>query len=216
MKISILLVDDHRLLLDGLKVSLNSKRDWDVIDIASNGLEAIKFAKKLKPDIVILDISMPEMNGIEAARRIKVDSPKTKIIMLSMHLDRRFITESLKAGARGYILKDSAFQEVVEAITEVLKGELFFSRKIHDMVMTDYIRLIKESDAPPFSDLSAREKEVLQMIAEGNTTKEIASALFVSVKTIESHRKRVMDKLNIHSIAGLTKYAIREGITQLE
>ena len=215
MKISILLVDDHRLLLDGLRVSLNSKCGWDVVDTASNGLEASRLAKKLKPDIVILDISMPEMNGIEAARRIKADSPKTKIIMLSMHLDRRFITESLKAGAAGYLLKDSAFQEVVEAITEVLKGELFFSRKIHDMVMTDYVRLIKENDAPPFSDLSAREREVLQMLAEGNTTKEIASALFVSVKTIESHRKQIMDKLNIHSIAGLTKYAIREGITQL-
>ena len=215
MKISILLADDHRLLLDGLRVSLNSKRDWDVVDTASNGLEASRLAKKLKPDIVILDISMPKMNGIEAARRIKADSPKTKIIMLSMHLDRRFITESLKAGAAGYLLKDSAFQEVVEAITEVLKGELFFSRKIHDMVMTDYVRLIKENAAPPFSDLSAREREVLQMLAEGNTTKEIASALFVSVKTIESHRKQIMDKLNIHSIAGLTKYAIREGITQL-
>ena len=215
MKISILLVDDHRLLLDGLRVSLNSKPGWDVVDTASNGLEASRLAKKLKPDIVILDISMPKMNGIEAARRIKADSPKTRIIMLSMHLDRRFITESLKAGAAGYLLKDSAFQEVVEAITEVLKGELFFSRKIHDMVMTDYVRLIKENDAPPFSDLSTREREVLQMLAEGNTTKEIASALFVSVKTIESHRKQIMDKLNIHSIAGLTKYAIREGITQL-
>ena len=212
----ILLADDHKLLIDGLRPLLERHRDIEVVGVASDGLEAVRLASELKPDIVLMDISMPRMNGVDAARNILRDAPETKVVMLSMHADRRFIQAALRTGARGYILKESAAQEVIEAIKVVQQGQIFFSHSVRDQVLNDYVdRLRDDSESAP-SPLSGREREVLQMLAEGKTTKDIAELLHVSVKTVETHRKQIMDKLDLHSIAELTKYAIREGLTQLE
>jgi DNA-binding NarL/FixJ family response regulator len=212
----VLLADDHRLLVDGLRPLLESRGNVQVVGVAKDGLEAVDLASKRKPDIVILDISMPRLNGIDAARQILRNRPGTKIIMLSMHSDRRYIQESLQAGARGYILKESAAKEVIEAVEVVQRGELYFSRSVRDEVLQDYVDLIRGSKGASPSPLSPREREVLQLLAEGKSTKDMADILNVSVKTIESHRKQIMDKLGLRSVAELTKYAIREGLTQLE
>jgi two-component system response regulator NreC len=212
----ILLADDHRLLVDGLRPLLESQESVEVVGVAADGMEAVELASKLRPDIIILDISMPRLNGIDAARQILRDMPETKIIMLSMHADRRYIQESLRAGACGYILKESAAGEVINALEVVQKGELFFSQSLRDKVLHEYAELIRVGDGSRSSPLSPREREVLQLLAEGKSTKDMAGILNVSVKTIESHRKQIMDKLGLHTIAELTKYAIREGLTQLD
>lgn len=214
--IKILLADDHKLLIDGLRPLLERQKQMEVVGIAKDGLEAVELATRLRPDIILLDISMPRLNGIDAARKILRDCPETKIIMLSMHADRRYIQESIRIGAGGYILKESAAGEVIAAIEDVQKGEFFFSRSVGNQVLHEYVEWIREGDNSSFSPLSIREREVLQLLAEGKSTKDIAGLLNVSVKTIESHRKQVMDKLDLHSIAELTKYAIREGLTQLD
>ncbi len=214
--IKILLADDHRLLIEGLRPLLEKQGNIKVVGIAMDGLEAIDLTLKHKPDIILLDISMPRLNGIDAARKILAERPDTKIIMLSMHADKRYIQTALQIGARGYILKESAAQEVIEAIDSVNKGELFFSLSVRDQVLRDYVKWIRDNRNITESPLSGREREVLQLLAEGKSTKDIAALLYVSVKTIESHRKQIMDKLNLHSIAELTKYAIREGLTRLE
>jgi DNA-binding NarL/FixJ family response regulator len=216
MKTKILLADDHQLLLDGLRPLLDGYVDIDVVGVAKDGMQAVELARSLNPDIVLLDISMPQLNGIDAARRILQDSPDIKIIMLSMHSDRQFVHESLRNGARGYVLKESAFQDVAEAVLAVLRGELYLSPALRDRALTDYVEHLKQSDQPPSVPLTGREREVLQLIAEGNSTKQTADLLSVSVKTVESHRKQIMDKLNLHSIAEITKYAIRHGLTQLD
>lgn len=212
----ILLADDHKLLIDGLRSVLDQQRDMEVVGVAKDGIEAAELAAKLKPEVILLDVSMPRMNGIDAARNILRDLPDIRIIMISMHADRKFIQESLRVGARGYILKESAAQEVIQAVGAVCKGELFFSRSVRDQVLRDYVDWIREGDAASQSPLSGREREVLQILAEGKSTKDVAALLNVSVKTIETHRKQIMDKLGLHSIAELTKYAIREGLTPLE
>ncbi|MFH2049502.1 MAG: response regulator transcription factor [bacterium] len=214
--IKILIADDHKLLIDGLHSLLEKYKDISVIGVAKDGLEAVDLAAKHKPDIILMDISMPNLNGIDAAKIIIRDLPETKIIMLSMHADRRYIQESIRIGACGYILKESAAQEVIKAIQEVQRGELFFSQTVRDKVLHEYIEWVREGDNSSFSPLSIREREVLQLITEGNSTKDVAGILSISVKTVESHRKQIMDKLNLHSIAELTKYAIREGLTQLD
>ena len=214
--IRVILADDHKLLIDALRPLLERQKNVEVVGVASDGIEAVELALQKKPDIALLDISMPKLNGINAARQILRTLPKTGTIMLSMHADRRYIQESLRVGARGYILKESAASEVFEAILEVQKGELFLSHAVRDQVLHDYVEWIRETEESPSSPLSVREREVLQLIAEGKSTKEVAQILSISVKTIESHRKQIMDKLDIHSIAELTKYAIREGFTPLE
>ena len=214
--IKILIADDHKLLVDGLRSLLEKQKNIDVVDVASNGLEVVEKAAQQHFDIILMDISMPHLNGIDAARKILREHPDTKIIMLSMHADRRYIMESIRIGASGYILKESAAKEVINAIENVQKGKLFFGRKVQDQVLHEYVELIREGDNSSFSPLSVREREVLQLVAEGKSTKEIASILNISVKTVESHRKQVMDKLDLHSIAELTKYAIREGLTPIE
>ncbi len=212
---TILLVDDHKLFRDGLRSMLDSHSNLVVIGEAGDGQSAIKLARDLQPDIVLMDITMPDLNGIEAARRITTEAPSIKVIILSMHSDRRYIIEALKSGARGYLLKDSALEEVVSAIDDCRVDKVFLSSKISDFVINDYINIAKTGETSAYTVLSAREREVLQMLAEGKTTKEIAAQLVVSVKTIETYRKQIMDKLDLHSIAELTKYAIREGLTQL-
>lgn len=214
--IRILLADDHKLLIDGLTSLLERQKEIEIVAVAKDGLEAVELAAQHRPDIILLDISMPRLNGIDAARKILRDLPETKIIMLSMHADQRYVQESIRVGARGYILKESAAKEVSKAILEVQKGELFFGQSVQHQVIREYVKSIQEGGHPPLSPLSLREREVLQLLAEGKSTKDIASTLNVSVKTVESHRKQIMDKLELHSIAELTKYAIREGLTPLD
>ncbi|HSG26986.1 MAG TPA: response regulator transcription factor [Candidatus Krumholzibacterium sp.] len=212
----ILLADDHRLMTEGLKALLDRSPGFEVAGIALDGIEAVEMAAEERPDIVILDVSMPRLNGVEAARQILRDLPETRIIMLSMHADRRFVQESLKVGARGYILKESASNEVLQAIKAVSRGEFFLSPPLRDRVINEFIELIRDGDVEEASPLSPREREVLQLVAEGRSTKEIAGTLNVSVKTIESHRRQIMEKLDLHSVAELTKYAVRTGLTTLE
>lgn len=214
--IKILIADDHKLLIDGLSHVLAKKKNIEISGIASDGVESVEQAALLKPDIILMDISMPRLNGIDACRKILRDHPNTKIIMLSMHADRRYIQESIRVGAKGYILKESASSEVISAIDAVHKGEMFFGEKIREQVLHEYVELVREGDKATESPLSIREREVLQLLAEGKSTKDVASILNVSIKTVESHRKQVMDKLNLHSIAELTKYAVREGLTPLD
>jgi DNA-binding NarL/FixJ family response regulator len=216
MPVTVLIADDHRLFRDGLRTLLDKQKNVRVVAETTDGAETVSAVAELKPDIVLMDISMPELNGIEAARRIVSQGAPTRIIMLSMHSDRRFITESLKAGAMGYLLKDCAFDEVLLAVKAVSEGAMYLSSRISESVIKDYVAIAKSVPGSAFSILSAREREVLQLLAEGRSTKETAARLHVSVKTIETHRKQIMDKLDIRSVAELTKYAIREGLTPLE
>jgi DNA-binding NarL/FixJ family response regulator len=216
MPVTILIADDHRLFRDGLRTLLEAQKDVSVIAETTDGAETVAAVAALKPDIVLMDISMVGLNGIEATRRILASTARPKVIMLSMHSDRRFVLESLKAGAAAYLLKDCAFEELLLAIKAVRGNRMYLSRLISDSVIKDYVAIATSVPGSVFSILSAREREVLQLLAEGRTTKETAARLHVSVKTIETHRKQIMDKLDIHSVAELTKYAIREGLTPLE
>jgi DNA-binding NarL/FixJ family response regulator len=172
-------------------------------------------AKELSPQVIIMDVSMPGMNGIEATHRIVTMNSSVKVIALSMYSDRRFISEMLKAGAAGYLFKECAYAELIKAIRAVNNGQIYISPGITDIVMKDYVSRLRDSDMSVYSILTDREREILQNIAEGKSTREIASELHLSIKTIETHRQRIMDKLNIHGVAELTKYAIREGLTSL-
>ena len=216
MVIKIMLVDDHKIIRDGLRSLIEKQRDMEVVAEAADGQNAVKIARKIQPHICILDIGMPELNGIEATRQIVKLPHKPKVIGLSMHSDRRYVAQMLKAGASGYILKNSAFGELAQAIATVMKGEVYLSQAIAGTVVDDYRRVAKDDDGSVFSRLSEREREVLQQIAEGCSTKEIAAAQNVSVKTIETHRLHIMEKLDLHSVAELTKYAVKEGLTDLE
>ncbi|HBE45487.1 MAG TPA: DNA-binding response regulator [Deltaproteobacteria bacterium] len=215
MEVKIILADDHKIIREGLKALLEKQQGIEVIAEAQDGISTVRLTKKLSPDLVIMDIGMPDMNGIDATRMIISETKNVKVIALSMHSDRRFVLEMLKAGASGYLLKDSAFEELTLAINTVMAGQPYLSPKITDVVIREYIHAPQKDEKSVFTTLTAREREVLQLIAEGKSTKQIASSLNVSVKTIETHRQQIMEKLNIHSIAELTKYAIREGITSL-
>jgi two-component system, NarL family, response regulator NreC len=216
MSTRVLIADDHKIFREGLRALLEKQRGIEVVAEAKDGLEAVRFAQKLIPDVVIMDVAMPEKNGIEATRETLEVLPRTKVIALSMHSDRRFVLQMLKAGAVGYLLKDSAFEELAAAIQAVSSGQTYLSPKITDVVIKEYLHSQARSEVSVFTILTHREREVLQLLAEGKSTKEIAATLHVSVKTIETHRQQVMDKLDIHSVAELTKYAIREGLTTLE
>jgi DNA-binding NarL/FixJ family response regulator len=215
MSIKIILADDHKIIREGLKALLEKNPGMEVVEEAQDGLTTVRLAKKLLPDIVIMDIGMPDMNGIDATRQIISETKGIRVIALSMHSDRRFVLQMLKAGASGYLLKDSAFEELELAIQTVISGQPYLSPKITDVVIKEYIHNIPANETTAFSALTAREREVLQLLAEGKTTKQIAVYLNISIKTIETHRQQVMEKLNMHSIAELTKYAIREGLTSL-
>jgi DNA-binding NarL/FixJ family response regulator len=215
MTVRILIADDHKILREGLKSLLEKQPEFAVVAEAQDGLSAISAAKKHKPDIAILDIGMPDLNGIEVTRRIRSEMAETRVIALSMHADRRFVMGILEAGANGYLLKDSAFAELITAVTAVAKGKMYLSPSIAETVVKNSLEKLDRKDEGSSVLLSGREREVLQMIAEGKSTKEIALKLFVSTKTVETHRKQIMDKLNIRTVAGLTKYALREGLTSL-
>jgi len=216
MGIQILLVDDHEIVRYGLRCLIEEQPDMEVVGEAENGLMAIDLARKLKPNVVIMDISMPDMNGFEATRRIRKEIPETKIIVLSMHHKRQFVIDMLKAGVSGYILKTRVHDDLIRAIKAAVADEVYLSSRITGIVANDYVSNLPASDQSPFAVLTSREREVLQLISEGKSTKECALRLHVSVKTIESTRRQIMHKLNIHNIADLTKYAINEGITSLD
>ncbi len=187
-----------------------------IVGEAVDGISAARMARDLKPDLVLMDIAMPDLNGIEATRRIRAESPGVKVIALSMHADKRYVRRMLLAGAAGYVQKGSAFEEVATAIRTVAAGRIYISPKITDLIVADYIKLLTKSYPGGESPLSDREREVLQMLAEGKNSRLIAERLHLSVTTVDTHRKHIMDKLGLRSIAELTKYAVREGMTPLD
>jgi len=216
MPAKILLADDHAIIRQGLCSLLEKQPDVEVVGTAEDGQKAIELARELAPDIVIMDITMPNLNGINATRKIIDELGGVKVIALSVHSSRRFVTEMLRAGASGYILKECLFDELLEAIRTVLNGGIYLSPKITGVVVDDYVKRLTTKYQPEAPALTEREQEVLQLLAEGKSTKQIAPQLHVSSKTIESNRRNIMDKLGIHSVAELTKYAVREGLTPLE
>ncbi len=215
MCLRIILADDHSIMREGLCYLLEKQPGMEVIAEAENGRRTVKLCRELKPDVVVIDIAMPDMNGIEATRQIVNESPNIKVIALSMHSNRKFVREMLSAGASGYLLKDSAFEELSKALDTVGNNQTYLSPEIADAVVKDYLGYIENDNSAASSILRHREREVLQLIAEGKTTKQIASSLYISEKTVATHRKQIMDKLSFNSIAELTKYAIREGLTSL-
>lgn len=215
MPVRVLLADDHRLMREGLRHLLERRTDLRVVAEAADGLSTVRLAGELSPDVVVMDISMPGLNGVEATRRILASSPGVKVLALSMHADRRYVIAMLKAGASGYLLKDSASDELVRAIESALARTTFLSPAIADMVVKEYVSGLPGEAGGAFGLLTAREREVLQLVAEGLSTKEIAGRLGLSGKTVESHRQQLMEKLDLHSVAELTKYAVREGLTAL-
>jgi DNA-binding NarL/FixJ family response regulator len=216
MTVRIVLADDHKMLRDGLRQLIEREHGLAVVGEAADGRALLELVRTAPPDIVVLDVSMPGMNGIEATRRIRSLSATTRVIILSMHSDRRFVVESIKAGASGYLLKDDGFDELVRAIGLVMDGHLVLAPGLAEAMLQDYIAVSDAPVASAFGRLSPREREVLQLVAEGHSTREIAAQLSVSVKTVETVRQHVMDKLDLHSIADLTKYAVREGLTELD
>ena len=213
--IKVVLTDDHMIIRDGLRALLERQPDMEVVAEADNGRTALKHVKELSPDVVIMDIGMRELNGIDATRQIVKMSPGVKVLALSMYSDKRFVKEMLKAGASGYMLKDSAFTELIDAIRVIVGSKIYISPGVASIVLEDYLEDSTERESSIRSLLTSREIEVLQLLAEGKSTKQIALSLSLSVKTIESRRTRIMQKIGIDNIADLTKYAIREGIVSL-
>ncbi len=209
MSLHILLADDHLIVRQGLKVLLE-REGFTVVGEASDGREAVRLAQELRPDIAMLDLTMPLLNGIDAGRAILQASPKTKIVLLTMHTEDHYVLEALRGGIKGYVLKTKSAEELVQAIQEVSMGKLYLTPGVSEAVVQAYLA---KTDLPP-EPLSLREREVLQLIAEGKTTKEVAVVLGISVKTAESHRTRIMEKLDIHQTASLVRYAIRRGLVQ--
>ena len=216
MRIRVLLADDHRLFRDGLRTLLEQEADLEVVGVAADGQSVLTQIGTCRPNVVLMDVSMPGLNGLEATRHLHTDHPDVAVLMLSMHADHRFVVEALRAGALGYVPKDCEISELSAAIRAVFRGQLYLSPLLAGRIVRDYLAMMGDRADSSFSVLSAREREVLQMLAEGCSSKDIAGTLRVSIKTVETHRKNIMDKLNIHSVAELTKYAIREGLTHLE
>jgi DNA-binding NarL/FixJ family response regulator len=206
----ILLADDHAVVRQGFKMLLGAQPDMEIVGEASNGREAAEQAEELRPDVVVMDVAMPELNGIEATRRLAASVPHTRVIALSMHKDSVYVREILRAGARGYLLKDSGADDLVDAIRAVARGDSYLSPAVSNAVLDDYRRHVTN----PIDLLTSREREVLQMLAEGKTNKEIAGVLNLSVYTVDAHRGRIMEKLNLHSINDLVRFALRNGVIE--
>ncbi|ODS34807.1 MAG: DNA-binding response regulator [Candidatus Scalindua rubra] len=215
MSIRVVVADDHKLVRDGLRSLLEKQKGMEVVAETEDGRTTVQQVQKQSPDVVIMDISMHDLNGVDATRQIIAKSPRVKVLALSIHSDRRFVAGILSAGASGYLLKDSGFVELADAIRIVVSNQTYLSPRIAGIVAEDYVNRRTATDATAHSILTAREREVLQLIAEGKSTKQTARHLQVSVKTIESHRQNIMEKLGIYSVAELTKYAVREGLTSL-
>ncbi len=216
MKIRLLLADDHKLMREGLRSLIQQEAEMTVVGEAGNGREVVALAAKLRPHVVVMDVAMPDLNGIEATRRIISENPQTRVVALSGHDSKQFVREMLSAGASAYLLKKRACEELLQAIREVVQGRKFLSPDVAQGVVDAYVELSAAcSDRPAFIVLTGREREVLQQLAEGRATKEMAGSLCISVKTVETHRRNIMEKLNLHSVAELTKYAVREGLTAI-
>ncbi len=213
MALKILLVDDHEIMRQGLYLLLEKQPDLQVVGQAHNGHMAVELAREHKPDVIVMDVNMPGLDGVDATRQIVSSDGAVRIVALSMHSKKGFIVEMLKAGASGYVLKESAFSELVAAINTVMGGEVYLSSKITRIVIDDYVQERTACQPAPLTD---RENEVLKLIGDGKSSKEIALHLDLSVKTVDACRRRIMNKLDIESVADLVKYAIREGLTSLE
>lgn len=212
MSVRILLADDHKIMCEGLQMLIEKQPDMEVVGVANDGRGAVRMARELVPDVVIMDVAMPNLNGIEAARQINNESPTIKVIALSMHTDRRYVTGMLSAGVAGYLPKDCVGEELAQAIRTVVGGKVYLSPTIAGIVVEEFNSVTR----PKHAVLSPRELEVLQLVAEGQSSREIGESLHISVKTVETHRRQLMDKLKLRTVADLTKYAIREGITSVE
>ena len=209
-RIRILLADDHAVVRQGFKMILNAQADMEIVGEAGNGRQAVELAEQLRPDVVVMDVAMPELNGIEATRRLASSVPHARVVALSMHKDSVYVREILRAGARGYLLKDSGAADLVAAIRAVASGESYLSPAVSNAVLDDYRRHVTN----PIDLLTSREREVLQLLAEGRTNKEIAGVLNLSVYTVDAHRGRIMEKLNLHSISELVRFAVRNGLIE--
>jgi DNA-binding NarL/FixJ family response regulator len=216
MSIKVLLADDHGIIRQGLCSLLEKQSDIDVVGEAEDGQKAVALVRELAPDIVIMDITMPNLNGVDATRQITAESPGVKVIALSIHSNKRFVADMLKAGASGYILKECLFDELIQSIRTVVGGNIYLSPRITGVIVDDYVERLSKPRVTNLPSLTDRESKILQMVAEGKSIKEIALALHLSVKTVELNRRQIMQKLNAHTIADLTKYAIREGLIPLE
>ena len=216
MSVRIILAEDHTLVRSGVRALLEASGDVEIVGEAANGREAIEAAGRLNPDLILMDVAMPVLNGIEAASQLHDSQPDVRVLMLSMHVDRQYVFESLKAGARGYLLKAAAYTELLTAIKTVMSGRNYISPPLTDVVMEDYVRRAQgDFQKSEIDKLSAREREVLQLISEGKSSGEAAAVLHISVRTVDTHRHNIMTKLKIHTIAGLTKFAIRHGLGSL-
>ena len=216
MSIRIVLADDHVLVRHGLGQALQQEHDMEIVGQASDGRSTITMAKELTPDVVVMDISMPDLNGIDATRELHREAPDMKVVALSMHSTQKHVTEMFRAGASGYLLKGCNFTELAQAIRTVAEGKIYISPSISNAFVHDLVCAEPRDNLTAFSFLTQREREVLQLLSEGMTTKQIAIQLYISPKTVEAHRLRMMNKLEIDNVAQLTKYAIREGLTSAE
>lgn len=212
-QIQILLADDHSVMRTGLRLVLERQEDFHVVAEASDGREAVALAQQHKPDVVVMDVTMPNLNGIEAARQIESALPQVSIVMLSMHSDEAYVLRALKAGARGYLLKESAESDLIAAVRAVNAGKAFFSPAVSRMLVEDYVRELKDREIEDSYDLlTTREREILQLIAEGKSNKDVANFLNLSLYTVETHRGNLMEKLNLHTVPELILYAVRKGV----
>lgn len=212
MSVRILLADDHTVVRQGLRKVLEERPDWQVVAEAGDGREAVRLAELHKPDVAVVDVAMPLLNGIETTRQITRRVPQVRILVLSMHSDEAYVTQILRAGAAGYLLKDSADVDLLQAVAAVASGKSFFSPAVARLMLDDYVRQRGATAVDRFESLSEREREVFQLIAEGRTNKEIAALLFISPSTVETHRARIMEKLDVHSAAEIVLYAVRRGV----
>jgi two-component system, NarL family, response regulator NreC len=212
-RLRILLADDHTIVRQGLRKMLEERPEWEVVAEAGDGREAVRQAEQLKPDVAIVDVAMPLLNGIETTRQIVKRSPGTRVLVLSMHADDAYVIQILQAGATGYLLKDSADVDLIQAVTAVARGTSFFSPAIARLMLDDYVRQLADKGVTDrYDSLSEREREIFQLIAEGKANKEIAALLSISPSTVETHRARIMEKLDLHSAAEIVLYAVRRGV----
>jgi two-component system, NarL family, response regulator NreC len=212
-KLRLMLGDDHTLVRHGLRKILEERQDWEIVGEADDGRSAVKKALALQPDVAILDIGMPLLNGIDATRQIVHKAPNVKVLILSMHSDETYVTRALNAGATGYLLKDSAGKDLIKAVTAVSQGEAFFSPAVSRLMLDDYMRRAASSGVTDrYDTLSDREREIFQLVAEGRSNKEVAELLGISPATVETHRARILQKLDIHNTAELVLYAVRRGV----
>jgi DNA-binding NarL/FixJ family response regulator len=216
MKTRILLADDHKIMRDGLRVLLEKLPDVDVVGEAENGRMTVRMVQDGDVDLVIMDVGMPDLNGIDATRQLRSIAPNVKVLALSMHSDKRYVSEMFRAGASAYLLKDCAFEELAQAVQVVMAGRVYISPQVAGSLVRDFVSQNREDEGSPYAVLTPREREVLQLLAEGKVGKQIAAHLNISVKTVETHRQQLMNKLNVSNLADLIKYAVREGFTSLE